>query len=145
MWAIPTGVSWFLKKKKKSPSLESRTPNSVRIRQLGRTGIRGVTWTYISTYAYNKLIFIRDSRMSYRTYSYADLILIQISRMLYLAYTYNRLIFIRDSSRSYRIYPYSELILITDLCLFRTPVGVTELIVIQNLYLKHTYVYSGLS
>ena len=37
-----------LKKKKsinqvKSPSPESRTPNSVRIRQSGRTGIRGVT------------------------------------------------------------------------------------------------------
>ena len=36
--------------------------------------------------------------------------------------------FIRDSRSSYRTYPYSELILITDLCLFRTPVGVTELI-----------------
>ena len=36
--------------------------------------------------------------------------------------------FIRDSRRSYKTYPYSELILITDLCLFGTPVGVTELI-----------------
>ena len=36
--------------------------------------------------------------------------------------------FIRDSRRSYRTYPYSELIFITDLCLFGTPVGVTELI-----------------
>ena len=43
--------------------------------------------------------------------------------------------FIRDSRRRYISYPYSELILITDLCLFRTPVGVTELILIQNLYL----------
>ena len=43
--------------------------------------------------------------------------------------------FIRDSCRSYRAYSYSEIILITDLCLFRTPVGVTELIRIQ----KYTY------
>ena len=35
--------------------------------------------------------------------------------------------FIRDSRRSYRTYSYAELILITDLCAFRTPVGVTEL------------------
>ena len=36
--------------------------------------------------------------------------------------------FIRDSRRSYRTYPYSKLIPITDLCLFGTPVGGTELI-----------------
>ena len=47
--------------------------------------------------------------------------------------------FIRDSRRSYRTYPYSKLILITDLCLFGTPVGVTELILIQNLYLIYRY------
>ena len=35
--------------------------------------------------------------------------------------------FIRDSRRSYRSYSYAELILITDLCAFRTAVGVTEL------------------
>ena len=35
--------------------------------------------------------------------------------------------FIRDSRRSYRTYSYAELILITDLGAFRTPVGVTEL------------------
>ena len=35
--------------------------------------------------------------------------------------------FIRDSRKSYRTYSYAELILITDLCAFRTPVGVTEL------------------
>ena len=35
--------------------------------------------------------------------------------------------FIQDSRRSYRTYSYVELILITDLCAFRTPVGVTEL------------------
>ena len=35
--------------------------------------------------------------------------------------------FIRDSRRSYRTYSYAELILMTDLCAFRTPVGVTEL------------------
>ena len=45
MWAIPTGTSSALKKKKKSPSIWSRTPNSVRIRQSGRTGKRGVTKT----------------------------------------------------------------------------------------------------
>ena len=36
--------------------------------------------------------------------------------------------FIQDSRRSYRTYTY------TDLCLFRTPVGVTELILITDLY-----------
>ena len=35
--------------------------------------------------------------------------------------------FIRDSRRSYRTYSYAELILITDLCAFRIPVGVIEL------------------
>ena len=35
--------------------------------------------------------------------------------------------FIRNSRRSYRTYSYVEIILITDLCAFRTPVGVTEL------------------
>ena len=35
--------------------------------------------------------------------------------------------FIQDSRRSYRTYTY------TDLCLFRTPVGVTELILITDL------------
>ena len=39
---------------------------------------------------------------------------------------------IQDSRRSYRTYTY------TDLCLFRTPVGVTELILIQNLCLFRT-------
>ena len=59
-----------------------------------------ISWTYISTYAYHKLMFIRDSRRSYRTYSYV------------------------------------ELILITDLCAFRTPVGVTELmLMLQSLNL----------
>ena len=45
MWAIPTGTSTTFKKKNqvKSPSPESRTPNSVRIRQSGRSGIWGVT------------------------------------------------------------------------------------------------------
>ena len=43
MWAIPTSTSSVLKKKKKVPvpSLASRKP--VRIRQSGRTGVRGVT------------------------------------------------------------------------------------------------------
>ena len=53
---------------------------------------------------------------------------------------------IQDSLRSYRTYTYTdlclfrtpvgvtELILITDLCGFRTPVGVTELILITDLY-----------
>ena len=45
MWAIPTGTCSVLKKKNqvKSPSIWYRTPNSVRILQLGRTGNRGVT------------------------------------------------------------------------------------------------------
>ena len=47
MWAIPTGISSALKKKK-SPSIWSRTPNSVWIRQSGRTGNRGVTSWYQS-------------------------------------------------------------------------------------------------
>ena len=47
-------------------------------------------------------------------------------------YPYNRLMCIQDSRRSYRTYTY------TDLCLFRTPVGVTELVLIQNLCLFRT-------
>ena len=47
MWAIPTGISlaFFFKKKTqvKSPSICSLIPNSVRIRQSGRAGNRGVT------------------------------------------------------------------------------------------------------
>ena len=44
--------------------------------------------------------------------------------------------FVQDSRRSYRTYRYSELILKTYLCLFRTPVGVTELILkLRSLYL----------
>ena len=89
------------------------------------------------------LMFIRDSRRSYRTYSYTELILITdlcafktpvgvTDLILNRTYTYNRLTFIRDSHRSHITYPYSALILIqnlflTDLCLFRTHVGVTEL------------------
>ena len=42
MWAIPIGTSSALKKKK-SPNIWSRTPNSVQIRQSGRTGNWGVT------------------------------------------------------------------------------------------------------
>ena len=45
------------------------------------------------------------------------------------------IILIRTSRRSYRFSSYAELILITDVCSFGTPVGVTELILIQNLYL----------
>ena len=45
------------------------------------------------------------------------------------------LIFIRTSCRSYRVTSYAELILITDICSFGTPVGVTELILIQDLFL----------
>ena len=53
--------------------------------------------------------------------------------------------FIRDSRRSYRAYSYAELILITDLCSFGTPVGVTELILMQNfLFLCRTYTYNQL-
>ena len=97
-------------------------------------------------------MLIRDSRWSYRTYSYAELILITdlcafrtpvgvTDLILHRTYTYNRLTFIRDSHRSYRTYPYSALILIqnlylTDSCLFRTPIGVTELmLMLQSLNL----------
>ena len=60
--------------------------------------------------------------------------------------------FIRDSRRSYRAYSYAELILITDLCSFGTPVGVTELMLMQRyLYLsqisrrslQNSYLYYG--
>ena len=45
MWVILTSTSSDFKKKYqvKSPSIWSRTPNSVRIRQSDRTGNRGVT------------------------------------------------------------------------------------------------------
>ena len=35
-----------------------------------------ISWTYTSTYAYNKLILIRISRRSHRAYSYSELMLI---------------------------------------------------------------------
>ena len=43
--------------------------------------------------------------------------------------------FIRDSHRSYRAYSYAGVILITDLFSVGTPVGVTELILMKDLYL----------
>ena len=49
--------------------------------------------------------------------------------------------FIRDSRRSYRAYSYAELILITDLCSFGTPVGVTELMIIQRYLYTYWYLY----
>ena len=45
------------------------------------------------------------------------------------------LILIWISRRSYRVSSYAELILIIDICSLGTPVEVTELILIQNLYL----------
>ena len=43
---VPVGLKKKKKNQGKSPSPESCTPNSVRIRQSGRTGIRGVTSWY---------------------------------------------------------------------------------------------------
>ena len=40
---------------------------------------------------------------------------------------------------SYRSYSYAELMLIPNLCLIKTPVGVTELILNQNLYLTDLF------
>ena len=45
---------------------------------------------------------------------------------------HNRLLLIRISHRSYRAYSHAKVILITDFCLFGTPVGGTELILIHN-------------
>ena len=58
--------------------------------------------------------------------------------------------FIQDSRRSYRAYSYARLILITDLFSVGTPVRVTELILMQDLYLygstcKYYKTYTGLS
>ena len=74
------------------------------------------------------------------------------SLFLCKTYTYNILMFIRDTHRSYRVYSYAELTLITNLCSFGTPVGVTELMLIQRyLYLsqisrrslQNLYLYYG--
>ena len=51
------------------------------------------------------------------------------------------LMFLRDFRRSYRAYSYSELILITDLCSFRAPLGVTELMLIQRYLYTYWYLY----
>ena len=96
-------------------------------------------------------MFIRDSRRSYRTYSYAELILITD---LYLLrnYTYGRLILIGSYTYSsqilflFRFLVYcTELIhvriLISSLCLFRSPVGVTEPILIQRYLNTYWYLY----
>ena len=96
------------------------------------------------TYTYHRLMFIRESRRSYRTYSYAELILITD---LYLLrnYTYGRLILIGSYTYSSQILflfgflvYYTELIhvriLISSLCLYRgvytcskIPLGITEI------------------
>ena len=65
--------------------------------------------------------------------------------MYFITYTYltdtrvplgtTGLMFTHISRRSYRVSSYAELILITDVCSFGTPVGITEFILIQNLYL----------
>ena len=103
------------------------------------------------TYTYHRLMFIRDSRRSYRTYSYAELILITD---LYLLrnYTYGRLILIGSYSYSSQILFLfgflvycTELIhvriLISSLCLFRSPVGVTEPMLIQRYLNTYWYLY----
>ena len=66
----------------------------------------------------------------------------ETTRRYYRAYTYftdtrvplgtTGLILIQTSRRSYRVSSYAEFILITDVCSFGTPVGVTELIQIQE-------------
>ena len=67
-------------------------------------------------------------------------------------YAYSKLMLIRISRRSYRAFSYPELILIIDLCSFGTPVGVTELMLMQSyLYLsqishrslQNLYLYYG--
>ena len=68
------------------------------------------------------LMFIRDSRRSYRAYSYSGLILI------------TRLCSFGTPVGVTRAYSYSELILITNLLSFGTPVGVTELILYSVSY-----------
>ena len=65
--------------------------------------------------------------MYFRTYSYLTDTRVPLGT--------TGLIFTRISRRSYRVSSYAELILITDVCSFGTPVGVTEFILIQNLYL----------
>ena len=51
------------------------------------------------------------------------------------------LMIIRISRKSYRAFSYPELILITDLCSFGTPMGVTELILIQRCLYTYGYLY----
>ena len=93
-------------------------------------------------------------RRYYRTYTYSyisDLIL--ALRNMYLSYRSctcftdtgvsvgtTGLILIQISRRSFIVSSYAELILITNVRSFGTPVGVTELILIQNLYL---FLYFG--
>ena len=62
--------------------------------------------------------------------------------------TYNKLILVQTSCRSYRAYTYTKvlihiLVLLSILYLFRSPIGVTELIPIRR-YL-YTYLYFYLS
>ena len=84
-------------------------------------------------HSYNKHITIIDIRNFMHSYHGLIQVLMLITELNRIqTYTYNKLMFIRDSRRSYRACSYSELILITDLCLFGTPVGVTEFIRIQK-------------
>ena len=81
------------------------------------------------------LMFIRDSRRSYRAYSYAGLILITDLFSVGTLVGVTELILITDLCLFRTPVGVTEFILITDLCLFRTHVGVKELILIHNLYL----------
>ena len=115
----------------------------------------------LRSYTHGKLILISISR---RTHTYSDSLYTVLNLYIYLylspvghilllvSYVYLfrspkghifrtytdtclELIIIQISRRSHRTYSYSELILITDLCVYGSPVGVTDLILIQNLYL----------
>ena len=92
------------------------------------------------SYAYTQLkhktiIDIRIFRHSYNE-------LIQLLRLIQ-TYAYSNLylshsdLILTQILHSWQTYSYSNLILITGLCVFRSPVGVTELILIQNLYLYY--------
>ena len=93
---------------------------------------------------YNKLIhilvLIADLYLFRSPVGVTELILV---RRYYRAYTctYSRLILVQISDRSYRAYTCTEvpvgtieliLVLVADLYLFRSPVGVTKLILVRR-------------
>ena len=80
MWAIPTGASWLLKKKKKVPVLSLASRKPVRIRQSGRTGIRGVTSIIANPFS----VFLMKTHGQIELFTYPSLTKYWLKRLYHI-------------------------------------------------------------